>query len=89
MTPCKHAAELISLSLDTPLNWRQRLALWLHLLGCDLCRRFRRQSRLIQRAGSQAGEEDNLPGQQGDTLSPEARERIKRALRGQAGGSQS
>lgn len=80
MTACKRAAELISLSQDTPLTRRQRLALAIHLLSCSLCRRFRRQMSLLQRAGRTLSE----PGDDAAGLPAEARERIKRALRGQA-----
>jgi hypothetical protein len=83
MTACRRAARLISLSLETPLNWRQRLALAIHLLGCDLCRRFRRQMRLLQQAGPRAGQIEHLPDRPSAGLSEEARQRIKRALRGQ------
>ena len=84
MISCRQAAELISLSLERPLGWRQRLALWLHLGICNLCRRFRRQMRLVQRAGEAANEPDHAPA----VGLPEAsRERIKQALRGRHGGS--
>ena len=82
MTACKRAAQLISLSLETPLTWRQRLALAVHLLGCELCRRFRRQMRLLQRAGPRAGRPDELPDGGTAGLSAEAKQRIKRALQG-------
>jgi hypothetical protein len=86
MTPCKRAAELIALSLETPLHWRQRLALAFHLCLCDLCRRFRRQMRLMQRAGRTAGQPEQTPEMADVTLPEEARERIKRALREQGRG---
>jgi hypothetical protein len=81
MIPCKRAAELISLSLETRLDWRQRLALLLHLGVCAMCRRFRRQSRLLQRAGQVVGRPEPLPGVPGEVLSAAARDRIKGALR--------
>lgn len=86
MISCKRAAELISLSLETPLTWRQRLALAFHLAFCDMCRRFRRQSRLMQQAGPEAGRPEQSPGREETSLSEEARERIKRALRQRGGG---
>jgi hypothetical protein len=86
MIPCKRAAELISLSLETPLTWRQRLALAFHLAFCGMCRRFRRQSRLMQQAGPNAGRPEQTPGREDTALTDEARERIKRALRDQGGG---
>jgi hypothetical protein len=87
MISCKRAAELIALSLERPLSWRQRLALALHLGLCDLCRRFRRQMRLLQRAGRAAGQPDQMPGIEEVALPEQARERIKRALREQGGGT--
>jgi hypothetical protein len=81
MISCKRAAELISLSLETRLGWGQRLALLLHLAVCGMCRRFRRQSRLLQQAGRVVGQPDPVPGVPGEVLSAAARERIKGALR--------
>ena len=78
MISCKRAAELISLSQEVPLRWRQRLALALHLCVCGMCRRFRRQVRLLEQVGRAAPG----PGAPADvTLPPEVKERIKRALR--------
>jgi hypothetical protein len=78
MISCKRAAELISLSQEGPLRWHQRLALALHLGVCEMCRRFRRHVRLLERAGRAAPERPA-----GVALPPEAKERIKRALRDQ------
>jgi hypothetical protein len=86
MTPCKRAAQLIAQSLETPLTWRQRLALAFHLCVCDMCRRFRRQMRLVQRAGRTLDLPEPMPGQEDGALPAEARERIKRVLREQSGG---
>jgi hypothetical protein len=86
MITCKQAAELISQSLETPLGWRRRWALLLHLGVCDMCRRFRRHLRLVQRAGRLAGRPDPPPGVAPDASLPEAaRERLKRALRQRGG----
>jgi hypothetical protein len=85
MISCKRAAELISLSQEAPLRWRQRLALALHLCVCGMCRRFRRQMGLLERAGRSAP--GTGPGASADVALPaEAKERIKRALRGQGPG---
>jgi hypothetical protein len=81
MTSCARAAELISRSLDVPLRWRERLALRFHLLVCAMCRRFRRQSLLLQEAGRIAGS-GAAPVGEPPTLSEPARDRIKQALRG-------
>jgi hypothetical protein len=83
MISCERAAELISLSLEAPLGWRRRLALWSHLCVCAMCRRFRLQAWLLQQAGRVA--DDRAPADV--TLTEAARERIKAALRdaGEAG----
>jgi hypothetical protein len=89
MSACKRAAELIARSLETPLTWRQRLALALHLCVCNMCRRFRRQLRLVQRAGRSLDVPEEVPGQDEVALPEEARDRIKRALREQGRGGAS
>jgi hypothetical protein len=81
MITCRRAAELVSRSLETPLRWWQRLALASHLWLCRACRRFRRQSQLVQQAGRLAGADGHGEG----GLPEAARERIKHALE-QAGG---
>ena len=86
MIACKRAAQLIVQSLETPLTWRQRLALAWHLSICAMRRRFRRQMRLVQRAGRTADLPEAMPGQEDAALPAEARERIKRALRDQTPG---
>ncbi len=82
MTSCEKAAELVSRSLDGPLGWRGRLALAFHLILCAMCRRFRVQSYVIQRAGRIAGSGDDPLTGEGPVLSGAARERILRALLG-------
>lgn len=76
MISCKRAGELISLSMETPLGWRRRLELWFHMCVCGLCRRFSRQTWLVQRAGRTADDRAVEA-----TLPEAARERIKAALR--------
>lgn len=40
---CKQASQLLSQSLDRRLTWQERLALRLHTLICDACKRFGQQ----------------------------------------------
>lgn len=47
MPTCKQASKLISVSLDRPLSWSERVQLKLHLLICTPCRRFRQQLRML------------------------------------------
>jgi anti-sigma factor ChrR (cupin superfamily) len=73
MTSCKYAALLLSRALDTPLTWRERLSLRVHLAICDMCRRFRQQLDAIQRAMRRSIDPE-------ERLSDEARERIRKRL---------
>jgi hypothetical protein len=75
---CRRMTRWISDALDRPLSWLQWLGLGIHLLGCPPCRRFRRAVRWLHRA---------LPGAPSDErLSPQARDRIRRALEEAGGG---
>lgn len=80
MLSCKEVSLLISRSYDARLTWRQRLAVRLHLLVCEACRRFAGQMRFLRRAGRAFTDRprDSATG----SLSPSARERIRRSLRG-------
>ena len=81
MITCKRAAELISHAEEAPLGRWRAFQLRFHLFFCAMCRRFRRQVHLLHRAGCSCGEAA-LPK---PTLSDEARERMKRALREHSG----
>lgn len=82
MLSCKEAAQLVSRSLDEPIDLRQRLALRFHLLMCRFCSRYERQARFIRKAMRiLARQEDESPSHPCDlSLSPEARERIKQSV---------
>ena len=41
MLNCKDMTKLISDSLEGKLSVRQRMELWLHIMMCGMCRRFR------------------------------------------------
>ncbi|MFH1743245.1 MAG: zf-HC2 domain-containing protein [bacterium] len=80
MLACKKASRLICDALDRDLTRRERIALRFHLCICNMCRRFRKQARFLQEIGVEL-EEAVEKGVLQDRLSPEARERIKEALR--------
>ena len=44
MLSCYKATQLISLSHECPLMFRQRMALRMHLLLCSACRNFSKNS---------------------------------------------
>jgi hypothetical protein len=76
---CRQAARLQCDALDQPLPSSKRLGLWLHLLICKWCRRYGRQIRFLNKAAHNHPDELNQAGAQ--TLSDEARARIKSNLR--------
>lgn len=41
MLNCKDMTKLISDSLEGKISVRQRMELWLHIMMCGMCRRFR------------------------------------------------
>jgi predicted anti-sigma-YlaC factor YlaD len=43
MLSCKQASQLVSQSLERPLNRQERFALRMHLWICRYCRRFSQQ----------------------------------------------
>lgn len=76
MMTCEEAARLISESLDQPLPLRKRMGLKLHLLMCKLCPQFLRHLLFLSEAAKrETGEEEGEP-----SLSPGAREKIKRSF---------
>jgi len=81
MLSCKEVSLLISRSYDARLTWRQRLAVRLHLLVCEACRRFTEQMRFLRRAGRAFADRQRDSASNG--LSADARDRIRRTLRGQ------
>ncbi|MCI0533881.1 MAG: hypothetical protein L0Z50_01495 [Verrucomicrobiales bacterium] len=79
MPTCREASRLQSQALDQPLSLPKRVGLRLHLLVCKWCRRYGRQIRFLRAAAHDHHDEltEGIPR----TLSPEARERLKRSLR--------
>jgi ABC-type polysaccharide/polyol phosphate transport system ATPase subunit len=50
MLSCKEATQLVSQGLDRRLGLAERVALRLHLLICDGCTQFRRQTAFLRKA---------------------------------------
>lgn len=75
---CKQVAPLMSQAMERPLSWRQWVQVKLHLVVCLMCVRYQKQLWLLREAAltiATSSEDASLP-----RLSPEARERLKRAL---------
>jgi hypothetical protein len=78
---CRELAPVLSQSLERRLTLREHVTLRLHFLICVYCVRYLRQLRFMRdalRARGAAGAEEDSPAAL--SLSPEARERIRRAL---------
>ena len=79
---CEEADRLLSDSLDRRLSWSQRVALEAHVAICRSCRRARQQVHTLRRAMRGYLERVDAAGtSMTEGLSPDARERIRRALK--------
>lgn len=79
--PCDEVIRLVSQSLDQELPRAERAAIRTHLVYCKACRRFRAHMLLLRDILEHYAEDPGLADLPSTgSLSPEARERIKRAL---------
>ncbi len=74
MMTCKEVSQLASESLDRRLTLFEGLTLRLHLFQCDMCSRYVRQLKFLQRACAEADDEKLTDAAE---LADEARERIR------------
>jgi len=74
---CKEATRLQSDALDRPLSRFQRIGLRIHLALCVWCSRYGKQIKFLRSAAQHCEHDHSLE----QTMPPEARERIKRALK--------
>jgi hypothetical protein len=82
MLSCKDVTQLISESMDTSLPIGKRIGMRLHLLMCKFCSRYERQLLLIRDTLRYLVAKEEKPGEPpGETLSEEAKERIRKSLR--------
>jgi hypothetical protein len=80
---CKQTVALVSQSLERPLTLRERVTTKLHLWVCIWCVRYLEQLRLMRDTLRARGEQvPDDASRNADALSPQARERLKRALSG-------
>jgi hypothetical protein len=82
MLPCRDVTQLISESMDTSLPIGKRIGVRVHLLMCKFCSRYERQLLLIRETVRRIAATEEKPGEPpGETLSEEAKERIRKSLR--------
>jgi hypothetical protein len=80
MFNCSEVTRLVSESLDRKLPLSQRMGIRIHLLMCNLCPEAKKQMLFIREAMRRFSVENVTP-EPDRFLSPEARDRIKLALR--------
>jgi len=81
MLSCKDVTQLLSESMDASLPIGKRIGVRFHLLICKFCLRYERQLLLIRETARRLVAPEERPGEPyGETLSEEARERIRKAL---------
>ena len=74
---CRDVSRLQSVAAGESLPLARRLGLQLHLLVCSWCRRYGKSVRFLRSAVHEEAEQDTTGG---NSLSIQARERLKRAL---------
>ena len=75
---CRDAARLITEREERALSRAERVGLFVHLLICRSCRRYRKGVVFLRRVMRRAAESGGLAGDR--SLSAEARERIRQNL---------
>ena len=50
MLNCKDVSRLVSRRQEEPLSRGDRFRMWVHMLLCDACRAFERQTALLREA---------------------------------------
>lgn len=81
MLSCKDVTKLLSESMDRSLPLGKRIGVRLHLIICKWCARYERQLLLIREAVRRLAAMLEAPGESsGETLSEEAKERIKKSF---------
>jgi len=62
--PCKQATFLMSKREEHALTFVETLHLYIHLLVCEFCRRFLKQTRLIAKAAKRAASNESLTSEE-------------------------
>ncbi|MFC1863963.1 zf-HC2 domain-containing protein, partial [Thermodesulfobacteriota bacterium] len=80
MFNCREVTRLVSESLDRKLPLSQRIGVRIHLFMCKVCPEAKKQLLFIREAMRRLSAE-NMISESDGFLSPEARDRIKLALK--------
>ena len=80
MLTCKEASYLASKKLDKKLSWRENLNFRLHIMMCNLCRRYAREINKLHEVIQKAGESSLSKLPDSVKLSKQSQERIRKVL---------
>lgn len=75
---CREATYLIEKKTDSGITFKQNLQLYLHLLGCGMCKLYKRQSAVIQKLISDMMAEMDESGE--IKLSDETKKRLQNEI---------
>lgn len=79
MLSCSEVTKLLSESMDRKLPVYQRMAIWIHLLMCKFCTRYRKQLLILREVARNPVQ--HLEGTDPSVLlPPDVKERMKHAL---------
>jgi hypothetical protein len=78
MPNCREISRIVSESFDRRLPLRRRMAMWMHLLMCGHCSRFRKELSAIRRAAREGA--DPMEAEPAIRLSESTRSRIRKML---------
>jgi hypothetical protein len=72
---------MVSESMDTRLHFSRRMAMWIHLMMCRYCSRFRRQLLFLREMSCLEAEAAvNARDGRDAALPPDARDRLKQVV---------
>jgi hypothetical protein len=81
MPTCEEVTRLKSESMDSALPIRQRLAIKIHILFCQWCRKYGKQLEMIRRAARKYQTMVDNVDREPSPLSPEFKDRLKDLLK--------
>ncbi len=80
MLTCKEASLLASKKLDKKLTWKENFNFKLHVMMCDLCRRYAKEIKKLHNIMQKAGKSSLSILPESVKLSKQSRDRIKQVL---------
>ena len=83
-TRCDEASRLLSKSQDVPLSRVERWAVYLHLVSCRICRKYKRQLKLMRDLMANLADPQSYEAPSPPLLNEKQRQRLKQRILGKA-----